>query len=58
MEAADHGGEDLLGCGVTGEAVGVGEEVAFERGWGGGAGYGPGGDELDVLAGGGEEGIA
>ena len=32
-EAADHGGEDLEGWGVPCEVVGVGEEVAFERGW-------------------------
>src|SRR5665213_1958531 len=31
-EAADHGGEDLLRRDVVGEAVGVREEVAFERG--------------------------
>ena len=34
-EAVDHGGEDLLGRGVAGEAVGVGEEIAFEGGGGG-----------------------
>ena len=34
-EAMDHGGEDLERGGVAGEAVGVGEEVAFERCGGG-----------------------
>ena len=56
-EAADHGGEDLEGRGVAGEAVGVGEEVAFER-FGVGAWGEEIGDEFDVLALGGEEGFA
>jgi len=50
-EAADHGGEHLFGRGVAGEVVGVGEEIAFERG----GVRAIGGDELGVLALGGEE---
>ena len=56
-EAVDHGGEHLERGGVAGEAVGVGEEVAFER-LGVGAGREEVGDEFGVLALGGEEGVA
>ena len=56
-EAVDHGGEHLERGGVAGEAVGVGKEVAFER-FGVGAGGEEVGDELGVLAFGGEEVVA
>ena len=55
-EAVDHGGKYLERGGVAGEAVGVGEEIAFER-VGAGAGGEEVGDELGVLALGGEEGV-
>ena len=55
-EAAHHGGEDLERCGVAGELIGVGEEIAFER-YGGRSVGGEGRDELGVLALGGEEGV-
>ena len=53
-EALDHGGEDLGRRDVAGEAVGVGEEIAFERG---GVGREVG-DQRGLAAFGGEEGIA
>ena len=56
-EAVDHGGEDLERGGVAGEAVGVGEEIAFE-GFGVGVRGEQVGDELGVLAFGGEEVVA
>ncbi len=56
-EAVDHGGEDLERGGVAGEAVGVGEEIAFERA-GVGVWWQEAGEEFGVLAFGGEEDVA
>ena len=53
-EALDHGGKDLGGRGVAGEAVGVREEVALERGRAGGEV----GDEAGLGVGGGKQAAA